>query len=366
VSQVIQFILQGLQRFDRYLIIVNFSGLLLSIGNVILVLNGQNVLALIIWNCLLVGTTGFVFVLTSRRLLPEFRLRLSIPGDVWRTVLTYAGSIIAYQSFGNALLLFERAWIVRNFGTDSLTLYALPMLLCFYFHGLIHNLVIVLFPVVNELLNEKEKLLRMYRTATKIIFAITVFFCLSTVITGRTVLDVWLGYGFSDRTYVLLVIHAVTFSILAITIIPWQITESFGKAKANAIMGGTWFVIAVPLMVVFSQTWQTEGVAIARLAGVVVFLGLVVYAENWLLGLSSRRFWPKVIVATGGAAVAASVVEMLIMSVGGNHWAALIVAGTLGAAAFAAGLHLMGFIEEDEWTVLRNLTPALKRTAAND
>lgn len=356
ISQVFQSILHGLHRFDRYLIVSNVSGLVLSVGNVVLVLNSYGVFALILWNLALVTITGLAFVVTSRRLLPEFKLCFSIPAEIWRTVLVYAGSIVAYQVCGNALLLFERAWIVRQFGTEALTFYVLPMLLCFYFHGLVHNLVIVTFPVVNELLSEKEKLGRMYRSATKAIFALTAFFLVSAIVSGRGFLDVWLGDGFSAQSYTLLAIHAATFSILCISLISWQLAEAFGQAKINAFAGGVWLLTSIPLMVVFSQKWQTEGVAFGRLIGVIGFLGLIIYVENKLLDGRGFRWWLGMAGKVTAAAIVTGSLEFVLMRSVPGTIAAVIAAGSLGGLAFGVTLYLLKFLEQDEHLALAGVT----------
>ncbi|MEQ1763870.1 MAG: oligosaccharide flippase family protein [Pyrinomonadaceae bacterium] len=364
VSQVFQFILQGLHRFDRYLILTNISGLLLSIGNVVLALNDFGVVALVAWNCLLVAAIAPVFFAVSRRLLPEFRFRLSIPRDVWRNVLVYAGSIAAYQTFGNALLLFERAWIVRKFGTEALTFYVLPMLLCLYFHGLVSSLVMVIFPVVNELLNEEEKLARLYRTSIKAVFALTALFAVSTVITGGLFLNLWLGEAFAERSYLILIIHVATFSIISMTIIAWQMTESFGVARANAFASGTWFLISVPLMVVFSQTWQTEGVAVARLIGVTGFVGLIIYVDRKFVRPSDRPFWAPTLLRILVAATAAATVEFALTRVITLGWLAFGISGIVGAATFIATLYFVGFIEDEEKATISDIVSRMRSPAS--
>jgi O-antigen/teichoic acid export membrane protein len=362
VSQVFQFILQGLHRFDRYLFLTNISGFLLSVGNVALVLNGYGVFALIAWNCLLVAVTGLGFFTLSRRLLPEFSLRWTIPGDVWRTVLVYAGSIVAYQAFGNALLLFERAWIVRQFGLETLSAYVLPMLLCIYFQGLVASLVVVLFPVVNQLLKQKSKLVRVYRTSTKAVFALTAIFTVTTVIEGRMFLDAWLGGTFAEQMYMILVIHVATFSIISATTMAWQMTESLGSARVNAIAGGAWFLISAPLMVVLSQTWQTEGVAVARLIGVFSFIGVIIYVDRRLLDGSGRAFWPKTLLRITIAAVAAGLVEFAITRLLPAGWFALFATGLLGVVTYVAALYLVGFVEDEEKITLVDIAARMRRS----
>lgn len=362
ISQVFQFILQGLHRFDRFLFLTNLGGLLLTAGNVALVMSGFGVLALVIWNCLLVFITCVLFLFATRKLLPEFSFRITIRAEVWRSVIAYAASIVGYQVFGNALLLFERGWITRKFGTEALTFYVVPMALGFYFHGLVASLVVVLFPVVNQMLNDKDKLLRIYKTASKIILSLTVLFVTTMVFGGREFLFVWLGQSFVTASYAILVIHAFTFAFLAIMTISWQLTESFGMAKANAIAGAAWMVVSAPLMVVLSERWQTEGVAAARLIGVFSLISLVVYVEKSLLGGPGLKFWTGAGVRLLGAACAACATQFLITSFMHPGWPALIALSILGTIVFVVVLIGVGFFEEDERNAVLDLVSGFRNT----
>lgn len=361
ISQVFQFILQGLHRFDRFLFLTNFGGLLLTIGNVALVWNGFGVLTLVIWNCVLVAANCGFFLTATRRLLPEFTFRLDIDASIWKNVTVYAVSIVGYQVFGNALLLFERGWITRKFGTEALTYYVVPMALGFYFHGLVASLVVVLFPVVNQMLNERDKLLRIYKTSTKIVLALTALFVVSMIFGGRDFLFVWLDQDFVSRSYAILIIHAFTFGVIAVTTISWQLTESFGMARANAIAGAVWFMISTPLMVVMSHEWQTKGVAAARLVGVVVFFGLIIYVEQNFLKGPGVRFWSINILRVLSATLAASCAEYVITSVMPPGWPAVITVGVVGTLAFGIALVATGYIEKDEKIALMEIASKFRR-----
>ncbi|MGE3467215.1 MAG: oligosaccharide flippase family protein [Pyrinomonadaceae bacterium] len=364
VSQVFQFILQGLHRFDRFLLISNLSAVFLSIGNVALVLNGYGVVALVVWNCALTAAGALLFANFAIRLLPGLRPTILIDKKVWLTVASYAVSIVGYQLFGNALLLFERAWIVKRFGTEQLTYYVVPMALGFYFHGLVASLVVVLFPVVNELLNDPARLAKVYRTSTKAILALAVYFLVVMTLAGKPFLRVWMGDAFADRSYDLLVTHAFTFGILALVTVVWQVTESFGAAKLNAVANGAWFFIAVPLMVVLSETWQTEGVAAARLIGVFVLVPLIVITEHRFLGGFKPAFWISLLVRLLIAAVAGAATQWMVFRYMSEGWVATGLAVVLGGGIFAGVLWLAGFVAEDEAATLAAITARIKRSVS--
>ena len=187
LGQIFQFVLQGLQRFDRYLLITNLSALLAGVGGIVLVLNGFGVIALLYLNLFTATVIGLVSIFLAVKLLPEFKFSLSIDRETWRAVTRYAASIIAYQTFGNILLLFERGWIMRRFGPEALAFYAVPMALAMYVHLFTASLVLGLFPMVNELLAERAKLVVLYQKSTKLILTLVVFAVISVVASGASV-----------------------------------------------------------------------------------------------------------------------------------------------------------------------------------
>jgi O-antigen/teichoic acid export membrane protein len=325
LGQIFQLVLQGLQRFDRYLLLTNLSSVSFSIGSIVLVLNGFGVIGLLYWNLFTAIFVGVLSYFVAKKLLPEYRFTLKINSEAWRAVSRYAASIIAYQIFGNVLLLFERAWIVRKFGTEALTYYAIPMTLAMYLHLFTGSLVLAMFPMVNELLSEREKL-----------------------VGGKLFLGLWLGVDFANVSYSLLIIHVATFAILAMSTIVWQVAESFRAAALNAFATFVWMAVAIPLMVGLSDEWQTSGVAVGRLAGVIVFVPLILYVESRFLGGILWRFWGQISVRIAFAGILAFVAEWLVISNLAKSWLTFAIAVLIGSLVYLGALLLTRFFDDSE------------------
>ena len=168
LSQVFSAILQGIQRYDVFSKIFNVYNFFLIGGNLLLALYGFKLNALLGWNLLIAIPTSLVILLCAKRLLPEFGIGFGFKGETLKLVLSYSWGVILYQILANILLLFERSWITRKLGAESLTFYVVPMMLAVYMHGFISSLMMVIFPLASELKEDKEKLLRLYLKATKI------------------------------------------------------------------------------------------------------------------------------------------------------------------------------------------------------
>src|ERR1044072_8323884 len=72
LTQVFSAVLQGIQRFDVYSKIFNASSFFLLLGNLILAYLGFGLLALLIWNLLIISIFCAIYAVVAKKLLPEF------------------------------------------------------------------------------------------------------------------------------------------------------------------------------------------------------------------------------------------------------------------------------------------------------
>lgn len=357
LSQVFQFSLQGLHRFDKYSILMNLYGILLNGGSIAIVWNGGEVLALLCWNLFVVCLICILFYISAKRLLPEARIRFRIEREMTVSVLKYGASIIMYQVFANLLLVFERGWITRKFGPEALTFYVVPMSLGIYLHGFTSTLILVLFPFVNELLADKEKLTMLYQKASKIVIAV-IAFCVTTLICGgKLFLGVWISREFAAESYVVLAVHVITFGLLAIVSISWQLAEGFGRASLNALCTFAWVAISVPLMILAAGYWHNEGIAVARLIGVLATLPLVFYIEKRFLEHIAWKFWLRMLASIMAAVILTSFIEIHIFSRFDQSWLILILGALAGAGGYALVLLALGYLTREERGMLRDMFP---------
>lgn len=353
LSQVFQFVLQGLHRFDNYVALSNLNGLLLGVGNIVLAIMGFGVPTLLLWNLIVVSFTGFLFYIRAKHLLPSIRLITSVPRVIATAVTRYAGNILLYQVFANTLFIFERSWVMRKFGAEGLTYYFVPMLLATYMHGFISSMVQAVFPVVNEALDNRDRIAGLYRRANKIILAIVVFIVTNFIVSGELFLELWVSPELAAASYGLLVPHGLTFGMLGVGVMAFQLAEAFKFPALNVIITGSWTVLAIPLMIVASDVWQAEGVAWARFAAALVMIPIVAYAERRFLGDIQWRFWGAVGIRVLLAAGVLAAIEFAILSYIADSYFSLLLAGALGAAAFVFVLAATRFLTEEDIEVIK-------------
>jgi O-antigen/teichoic acid export membrane protein len=353
LSQVFQFVLQGLHRFDNYVALMNLYALLLGTGNIILALSGFGIVTLLFWNLTVGLITATLFYVRAKHLFPPMKLFTKPPTEMVRAVARYAGSIILFQVCANALYIFERTWVMRKFGPEELTFYFVPMLLATYMQGFVASVVQAAFPVVNELLHDRDRVADLYRRANKIVLAIVVFATTTFFTCGALFLRLWVNQELSDASKNLLFLHGLTFSVIAIGIMALQIAEAYRFPALNVIMTGLWMGLGIPMMIFGAEIWGAEGVAGARLAGALVTFPIIIYSEHRFLGGFQWRFWIAVGVRIAAGIAVTIVIQEVVLSLIGQGYISLLIAGIGGGLTYLATLLVVGFVTKEDWELLR-------------
>ena len=355
IGQVFQAVLQGVHRFDRVSILITVSGFLLNIGNIALVFSGFGFVALVLWNLFLTAVNSIIYYILAKKYLPETRIGFGFEKKTVRLVLSYGSGVIGYQIFANALLIFERSWITRNLGAENLTFYVVPMTFALYMHAFIGSIVLVIFPVMSELQNEREKLLQIYRRATKVIISAVVFIVLTLICSSKMFLTLWISREFADKSASLMIVLTLSFSVFSITCIIWQMAESFGHPRFNALIAFIWLAVSAPLMAWLIFPAGLLGTAIGRLSGHFITLPFIFYGEKKFLGEIQWRFWGRLSLIVGIAAVVAAFIEGFMFNFFEPNWLILIVGGFLGAISYGGMLLALKFFTSEEIELLRGI-----------
>ncbi len=355
MNQVGSSILQGIHRFDVYSKLFNANSIAIIIGNVILAMSGFSLLWLLSWNLFSLSVSTVLGIVVAKRLAPEFKLRLEFSKAAILKTMGFSIWIVGYQILGNALLLFERGWIIRKLGPESLTFYVVPMTIGVYIHSSIASLMLVLFPLASEHAGDKSKLLRLYQKATKITCLLVFFMVMSLVIQSRQFLTLWMGPEFALQASDLLILHSITFGIAGILIIAWQMADGLGYPGYNFFVFGFCVLIAVTGMVLLVTDYGNTGVAISRFAGFGA-LGLSIFvSEKLFFGKVQVGFWAKILFALIPATICGALTEWLVVSNLELSWLILILSTGLGGLVYCGILFLLKFISDDEKELFRRV-----------
>ena len=353
LTQVFTAVLQGLHRFDAFSKFFNVINIALILGNLLIVVNGYGMLALLAWNLANTVIACLVFFFAARALLPEMRLNFDFRRETLGKVAGFSRGVVGYQILANLFLLFERSWITRQLGAESLTFYILPMLLALYLHGFVSSLTMVLFPLASELNDDRERLRRLYLQATKIVSFLVVFLALSLMIESELLLTLWVGPEFGARSADLLILHTITFGLAAVYIISFQMAEGLGHPGFNFLMMAIGAAVGMPLMIVLSKSFGLYGAALGRAAAFTTIFLSTFYLEKWIFGRVQAKFWLR----TGGmlavaAALAAAAEKLLVLNLPRN-WFSFVAAVAAGGIVYCGTLWALGFVTAEEKSLVR-------------
>lgn len=354
LQQVFIAVLQAVGRFDWFSHITTIFGVVLSVGNVLIVFLKGDVIALLGWNLTVVALSVTVFYFTARKFLPEARFRFTFHRQTLWNVVRFSAVIVCYQILTNVWLLVERSWITRTLGTENLTFYAVPMTLAMYILAFVISLALVLMPLTSEAAarQDNERLLAIYERATKYIWLVVCFVCLSLIIGSKVFLGLWLGADFAGQAATVLCFHVLTFGSMSLGIVVWQMTEGLNFPGRNAWLAFFWVVSGIVLLALVMPRYGLTGAAAARAAGVVLSLPVyILLIERATFGKINWSLWQKIVFSLVPASAASAATMYFLFEKLPIGWLTFISVVFAGGLVYLGVLFLARFftLEEQRW-----------------
>jgi len=266
LTQLLGAVPQAFKRFDLFGYVTIGGGVAAISGNGLMVWLGFGFAALIAWNAVVGLVVCLAFAAIARRLLPGARLTVRVRKNLFMELLRFSGAVTIYQVAGNLLVLFERGWITRVLGSAAVTYYVVPMTIAIYIHAFIVSLTQIVFPIASEASasRDMERLRSTYTRALKYICALLVFTAVSLFSGSQELLANWMGKDFSQVASEVLRVHVVTFTLIALVVVPWQIADGIGFPRWNAVMSLVWLLLIPPLAITLVGRVGILGMAYAR------------------------------------------------------------------------------------------------------
>jgi O-antigen/teichoic acid export membrane protein len=283
-------------------------------------------------------------------MLPGVRLTLTMRGSMLGELLRFSAAVTVYQVAGNVFLLLEKGWIARRLGPAALTYYVVPMTIAVYIHAFITSLTLILFPLASEASAKGDgaRLHVIYSRAMKYICVPVVFLVMALVVGGERLLNEWMGPEFARSCEGVLKVHAISFGVLALLIVPWQIADGSGFPGRNAAVSVLWLLIGIPVAALLTPKLGIRGTAFARLAAMATIPVYMMYIEHRVFGRLLTEMWRRIglCVPVAGGAAAACLAGMLHLFPGGRA----TFAGSVAASGLlmTGVLWAMGYLDQDE------------------
>lgn len=285
----------------------------------------------------------------ARRLVPAIVLRPTWDPVLMRELFEFGGYYVL-SSVGVWLLYqLDKLLISRFLGVESVTYYVLPSTLAQKIQGLAAAAGGVVFPMSAALFGSEQRdtVIKLYKEGTRAIFILVTMAAVPSAVFADKFLRFWVGAEMGSRSAFPMVLLVVTYSFLAVTTVPWNITLGLGKARVNALFTIAIAVVNVGLFLVLVGPMKVTGAALAYLISAVLGAPVLIsYIERRLLGLSGvefvRIYW-RVGVVAGVQAVISILARPLAVNL-----VATIALMVSAAGVFVLVYAALGFVQEGD------------------
>jgi O-antigen/teichoic acid export membrane protein len=348
LSQIFQSSLQGVHRFRTFSTVTVAASLLLNVGSIYLAVAGFPYTNIFIWNLAVTVLAAGGFLVFAKREVPEITLLQKFDRTILKKVGAFAASIFVYQTITSIFYLFERSYILRNYGPETLTYYTIPLMLGLYLHGVVLAISQVTIPRFNERIPDRANLLATYQTLTKLVVAGSVFLALTFYFLGEKLLGLWLGPDFMVNSSWLLVIDAGAFALIALLIPSWILSEAARKPGINASSPVVTYLVGMVGIVALGSAFGIDGVASGRLVGAIAALPLIFVVERLVFEKIQWLFWLSILFRVGSASIVILLMDRFVVSGLEMSWVAFFLAASLVTLAYWFTLFFSKYIDRAE------------------
>jgi O-antigen/teichoic acid export membrane protein len=330
-------------KFSVALVTLNAAmtvGLLASGRGVVSVMVGGLVIALAVLP---------IEVLIVKRLVPQMKIRPQWDWTMLRELLSFGGYFLL-SSVGVLFLYQADKLLISHFlGVGAVTYYVVPGSLAQKIQGLAAAAVAVIFPLSAALLesNRRDTLVSLYREGTRLVFSMVMIMAVPLAVFAQPFLFYWMGPDVANNSSLAMTVLVATYSVLAVSGIPWAIANGSGRAKINALFTLGIAALDIGAFLVLIRPFGINGAAFAYLFSAVLGVPvLIAFIERRVLGLSGlefvRIFWRVGLVGLVQIALALLLRQLasgLVVTV------ALMAAS---AASFVVVYWALGFVHEGD------------------
>jgi O-antigen/teichoic acid export membrane protein len=204
-------VFRGVQRMDRANAIDMAMSVINIAGTVVVLAAGFGLQGLAL-NAI---TNALLFVAISsysiRRAIPAISLRYRLDGPLFKEMFTYGSQILVSRVGGLACFQFDKLIVAGFLGVASLKFYEVSARMATMMRALPLLMMSAVIPAASELgvRNDKSKIVRTYVMTSKYVALITIGLVGFIVLEADSVLRLWLGGRFDERSVMILQILAI-------------------------------------------------------------------------------------------------------------------------------------------------------------
>jgi O-antigen/teichoic acid export membrane protein len=278
----------ALQRFDLVTKINLAQITFLNLSTLILVLFGFQLRAIFLVNAVSLLVLSVFYYVYSRRLLAGVSLRFKWSSSHLKKMYSFGFFASVSSVMIISLNQLDRLIIPIFLGPGALSYYSLPGNAAQKTATVAGSLSGVFFPLSSDLFSRGlvEKLGYVYRKIIRNLAVMAAAITAPIMVFGYKILFYWLGKDFADKGFVILLILAVTYFLLAVYGTVINFLMGMGKIKFLAWWSFVLAAVNIILMVILIPYYGIVGAAWAFLGGAFPVVIIFYLLEKKYLGLT--------------------------------------------------------------------------------
>ncbi len=294
ISMVFVASLQGCERYDlsaRITIVVKAVTLLAAVAAVAL---GHGVLAILCVSVAVIAMGAVALFFAARRQIAALScIPIFHPAKV-REIFSF-GFYSWLQSLSSTVFAQADLLVVGSLlGTTAVTYYSVCQRVAMPVHSLLAAGSAFLFPMSSAALElgDYAQMRRIYARSFETVAVLAALMGVPLFVLAPQILTLWMGADFAQHAATVLRILALSYALLATSVIPWNVLNGTGHVRLNTLLG--WFSVVAVLVVslVLIPKFGLEGVALAKLTNILPLIVAAICVRQKVL---HEHSWPELI-----------------------------------------------------------------------
>lgn len=284
----------ALQRMDITNIRNIIIGTLNILGIVLILSFGRGLKEIVVLNVFLSIIGIIVYIIVSKRLLPEVSFRIYFDKKMFGQLLGFGIFKFLNQISGQIIFHLDKFLIGLFLPIAWVSYYTVPLTLSQKAMSLMFNIAGAFFPTASELSGREDKtpFYELYLRSMKMVSILVVPLFTTLFLYAREILTFWVKGDFPEKATLTLKLLALAYLIQSFTTVPSLAAESMGKPKVTAAWAGIAAFFNLIFCLLFIPIFKINGAAMAIFLNSLIVCPIsVIYINKKIIKFSSYRLF---------------------------------------------------------------------------
>jgi O-antigen/teichoic acid export membrane protein len=337
VQEVLQATVQGCHRFDISARINILSKTAILLTSAALVLLGRGITSILYATIFVSVCSTLVFGMSTKKLIAGLSFKPLVHAEALKEVMGF-GLYTWLQGLAGTVFAQADVFLVAALlGPDALTIYSVCQRLAMQIHSLMAAASAFLFPFSSAAV-ERSDLVLLQKVCSRVMRLIAIAASalgITVFVLSQSILTLWMNPQFASSGSQLLKALALAYSLLAMSVVPYQVLNGAGFVRENTLIA--WFSVVAVFGATLLLVPRGGLVAVgwAKLVNLVPLLVSVWFVQRKVLRYVgwNRIFLPFLTILASFA-----VAELVVAEWGDPHLTNALRLGTVGTVGLLVAL----------------------------